>query len=273
MLKRVITGAVILALVVGFVLLREVTVYAFDGLVALLIGFSCYELKKSFKAGGYSVSTLPLGVFLLSFFAFYYFWGITGILFSVAISAFTALTVFTFKPELKLGDLATTVLSLVYPGIFLGSFLVINHGVLGLVGIVLVFAVSMLTDTMAYFVGVLVGRHKLCPAISPKKTVEGLIGGLAGGVLGAIVTYLVFSTLIPVAPVISGIDQWLFYGLVGLVGAVINTVGDLIASRIKRESGIKDFGSIFPGHGGILDRMDGLMCVAIFVAVIAEVIA
>ena len=272
MLKRVITGAVILALVVGFLLLREVTVYAFDGLVALLIAVSFIELRKSLKEAGYKVSVLPLVVFLFSFFGLYYFLGTEGILFSVALSAFTALAVFTFKADMKLGDLLSTVFTVVYPGVFLGSFLLINHGYLGLMGIVLVFAVSMLTDTTAYFVGVLLGKHKLCPTISPKKTVEGLVGGIIGGVLGAVLTYFVFSTLLSGAPVIARINQWLFYAVVGLVGAVINTVGDLIASRIKRESGIKDFGSVFPGHGGVLDRMDGLMCVALFIAVLTEVI-
>ena len=106
------------------------------------------------------------------------------------------------------------------------------------------------------------GKHKLAPVISPKKTVEGAAGGVLGAtVLMLLVVYL-FNTH-------AGLD--IHYGaaaLMGAVGAVIGQVGDLSFSIIKRQTGIKDYGHIFPGHGGVLDRFDSV----IFVAPVAELI-
>lgn len=272
MLKRVLTGAVILVLAIGAVLLRQVTVYSFDAFVAIIVGFSLYEVVKSLKAGGLNVNPAVPAVYFVAYLPLYLLMGWTGIAFAVLLAVVVALTCFTFSERQSLTDLLASVFTVIYPGVFLTAFSVINHGYLGITGIIFVFAVSMLTDTMAYFVGVLLGRHKLCPKISPKKTVEGLIGGLLGGIGGAALAYwlggLAFG---PVAP-IPGIDQWLFYAIAGLLGAVVNTVGDLIASRIKRAVGIKDFGTVFPGHGGFMDRMDGLSCVALVLAIALEVI-
>ena len=118
------------------------------------------------------------------------------------------------------------------------------------------------SDTCALFAGMAFGKHKLAPVISPKKTVEGAAGGVLGAtVLMLLVVYL-FNTY-------AGLD--IHYGaaaLMGAVGAVIGQVGDLSFSIIKRQTGIKDYGHIFPGHGGVLDRFDSV----IFVAPVAELI-
>jgi phosphatidate cytidylyltransferase len=113
-------------------------------------------------------------------------------------------------------------------------------------------AVVCLTDMLAYFIGMAFGKHKLCPNLSPKKSVEGAAGGLLGGVIaGAVIFYL--------QPLLK-IDYplWVFLAL-SPVCSVLGQIGDLAASAIKREMGIKDFGNIFPGHGGMLDRFDSLL--------------
>ena len=125
----------------------------------------------------------------------------------------------------------------------------------------LVFAGAFLTDTCAYFVGCLLGRHKLCPTISPKKTIEGAIGGLFGGGLAFVVYGVIANSLF--GQYLGGARfslLWLF--LLGLIAAVASEIGDLVASSLKRQFNIKDFGNIFPGHGGMLDRCDSIILVA-----------
>lgn len=122
--------------------------------------------------------------------------------------------------------------------------------------IMLPFVVAFLTDIGGYFVGLTMGKHKLCPIISPKKTVEGLIGGIVLAILGmvayALILQLGFGFKINYLLVI-------IYGILGALGGVI---GDLSFSIIKRQTGIKDYGHLIPGHGGILDRFDSVIVVA-----------
>lgn len=120
----------------------------------------------------------------------------------------------------------------------------------------LVFIGAFLTDTCAYFVGVGLGKHKLCPEISPKKTVEGAVGG----VIGCGLSFLLFGLVVN-----TGFGQ--NFSLIRLFGcgmfcSVISELGDLVASMLKRQCGIKDFGNLLPGHGGILDRCDSIILVA-----------
>ena len=120
----------------------------------------------------------------------------------------------------------------------------------------LVFIGAWATDTGAYFIGVLFGKHKLIPAVSPKKTVEGAFGGILGCVVGFLIYGLIldlaFHVEINYVPLI----------LLAIPVAVVSQIGDLIASYLKRENGIKDFGFIFPGHGGVMDRFDSIIAVA-----------
>jgi phosphatidate cytidylyltransferase len=116
----------------------------------------------------------------------------------------------------------------------------------------LLLAIVMGADTAAFFVGSALGRRKLAPAISPGKTVEGLVGGLVGGVLGALaVRWAGLRSL----PIDHGV--WL-----GLAAAALGTAGDLAESLVKRWAGVKDSGALFPGHGGMLDRLDSLLFAA-----------
>lgn len=120
----------------------------------------------------------------------------------------------------------------------------------------LVFIGAFSTDTFAYFSGVFFGKHKLCPEISPKKTIEGSIGGT----LGCIVFLMLYGLLLEKA-----FDFDISYAKLAILGVLvspISQIGDLTASIIKRRFGIKDYGTLFPGHGGILDRLDSVIAVA-----------
>lgn len=132
----------------------------------------------------------------------------------------------------------------------------------GLYFTLLSFATAWLNDTFAFFSGSLFGRHKLCPAISPKKTVEGAVGGVIGCVGFSLLLSWVYAAY--AAPAMGELLslRWLSLGLFLPVGAAAGILGDLTASVIKRQCGIKDYGSIMPGHGGIMDRFDSWLFVA-----------
>ncbi len=109
------------------------------------------------------------------------------------------------------------------------------------------------SDSAALFAGMAMGRHKLAPRVSPKKTVEGAVGGLLGGMLGMILFRIIFFLVTEVQLSIG----WCL--LLGLAGAAMGQLGDLSFSAIKRECGVKDYGRLLPGHGGVLDRFDSVI--------------
>lgn len=119
--------------------------------------------------------------------------------------------------------------------------------------------ISFGSDTLALFAGMLFGKHKLTP-VSPKKTVEGAVGGLLGGAAGMLLFKLIAEAALGTALV-----NWKAVVLLGIIGSVIGQIGDLSFSLIKREFGVKDYGKLLPGHGGILDRFDSVTFVAPFV--------
>ena len=121
----------------------------------------------------------------------------------------------------------------------------------GLASVILALSSAWIADTGAYFAGTFLGKHKLCPEISPKKTVEGFFGGIVTDVVVMVIFALIYS-LIAHAHV-----HWLIF--IGIVCAVISVLGDLSASVLKRQQGIKDFGNIMPGHGGVMDRFDSVL--------------
>ncbi len=125
--------------------------------------------------------------------------------------------------------------------------------------VLLAIALTFGNDTGAYFAGRTLGRHKLYPAVSPKKTVEGAVGGL---VAGLIVMFVARATVVPWLTVRDCL-------LVAIPAAVVGPVGDLVESLIKRASGVKDSGRLIPGHGGILDRIDALLFVSAWIYVYA----
>lgn len=138
----------------------------------------------------------------------------------------------------------------------LSSLIRILDGRNGVYLIMTPFVLAFIPDSGAYFAGLFFGRHKLAPVISPKKTVEGAIGGLLTGMLCMVVYALILQVGFRFE---VNYLYALIYGLLGSLGAIF---GDLCFSVIKRQTGIKDYGNLFPGHGGILDRFDSMMIVA-----------
>ena len=127
-------------------------------------------------------------------------------------------------------------------------------------------------DTCAYFAGRAFGKHKLCPVVSPKKTVEGAIGGVLGTMVFGVAATIIYSVAADRMDIFTqsniGVSMFVIIALLGIVAAVLGIYGDLFASVVKRQCGIKDYGTIFPGHGGILDRFDSVMFIAPFVTMV-----
>lgn len=132
------------------------------------------------------------------------------------------------------------------------------------------FILSWITDTGAYFVGCSMGKHKLIPHLSPKKTVEGAVGGIVACVL---ISLLYVFILDKIGISIFGGNDYLKILVVSFVGSVISQLGDFASSAIKREFNVKDFGNILPGHGGVLDRFDSIIFVAPFVYYLLRLLA
>lgn len=141
------------------------------------------------------------------------------------------------------------VMGLIYLPLLLGHLVLLRQLPDGRGWVFLVLFAVMACDSLAYFVGSSFGKHKLYPAVSPKKSVEGALGGLVGACLGVWLATALFLPDFGAEHVI----------LVGLLIGVVGQIGDLFESLLKRACGVKDSGGIFPGHGGILDRLDSLL--------------
>ena len=194
---------------------------------------------------------------------------------SVAFAALSAIALYYFgvlifsHGKYRIDQIGTAFFSITY--ILIGFFgLVIVHDWVpnGEYLYLIAFIGAWVTDSFAYFCGMLLGRggkHKLIPDVSPKKTVEGAIGGT----VFCILSMLLFGFIVEkIDPSIEA--NYLLFAVAGLLIAVVSQIGDLAMSVIKRTYGIKDYGKIFPGHGGILDRFDSVIAVSVVLVVLTR---
>lgn len=291
MLKRIVTAIAILAVLFGCVFGLRSVYFQLADILTVLVFLGVFEMYQAFKRAGYRPIPSALILGCVAAFPLTYFFMADGVMLTLAVTVVAALIVFTLKHNLgeakpqteeesgepagsvkkgySLNDMFATVFIGIYPLSLFMLFLPVNHSEAGLLGIMLVIAVPVMTDTMAYFTGMALGKRKLCPQISPKKTVAGAVGGVIGGIIGALIVFFLFDfssamSVFPNAGSMELIPGNLYgslglYIALGIVGGVLSELGDLAASWIKRKAGIKDFGKIFPGHGGIMDRLDSIL--------------
>lgn len=173
--------------------------------------------------------------------------------------------VFTF-PKYKAEQIMAAFFGIVYVCVMLSYIYLTRNLSDGAFLVWLIFISSWGCDTCAYCAGMLFGKHKMSPVLSPKKSVEGAVGGVVGAaLLGALYAAIVGNHL-------QAQDQVIVYAVICGVGALISMVGDLAASAIKRNHGIKDYGTLIPGHGGIMDRFDSVIFTAPMIYFLATVL-
>ena len=276
MLKRTVTAVCLIALLIGLFALSYFVDHGnifLDLFIWILLVGAVREMYFCMQEAGFKLFRVPLAIFLVTSYPVMYLMehftgqGFLGLVICFAAGVFAALVVFTFAdPERNHAkDLFATVFVMVYPGFIISLAWMLVQRYSAVYAIPFAIFLPVGADTFAYWFGSMIGGKKLCPTISPKKTVAGFVGGLFGGMLVSVIMFLLFEqfALFPRAGYVPfTYATWssaLIYLAIGLVGSLAGQLGDLAASRLKRALGIKDFGKIFPGHGGIMDRFDSIM--------------
>lgn len=253
--------AVLLLALLGLVLFFGEWVQAI--VLGIFSVIATYEMRNMFSKKGINPFVLPQALLGIAMFSVLYYLGLSYVAL-IAVAAFSAIVIERiFNKNRKTEDLVAAIFILVYPLALLFCFGLIGfeRNDLSRLAFFCCFAGPAMADNTAYIVGSLIGKHKLCPAISPNKTIEGAVSGVIGGALGGIIAFFVQK--------IWGFDISIFTLIfVCFVGGLIGQFGDLLASTFKRWSGIKDYGHIFPGHGGVMDRLDSAMVAAPVVMII-----
>ncbi len=268
MKQRIITGA-ILALVMLCVFFLSGT-WLYVAIMTLLSAIGVWEMLGCVgQRGEKSLSALALCAAVISPILSYFFrYGVITTIITFTLFFMLVVSVFT-QNRIRTEQCAVVFATSFYVIICFSALLRLRYVTFGeqVVGqyvYILVFVAAWITDTFAYFTGVFFGKHKLIPKISPKKTVEGALGGI----VFCVIAFLIYGF------VVENVSEYKanFVGLafVGLVMSVISQIGDLLASAIKRNYDVKDYGRLFPGHGGVLDRFDSVMALAPFLLVLCE---
>lgn len=268
----------IISAVIGIILLSAVlylhSTVIFNIVFAAISALMIYELFRAFEISG-SKFIMPLSACMavsLAIIPHFVDIGIVIRIYILVMLAYAAVCVAILLFRYKVLDIGRFCAASAYALLIafaMSSLCIIEAASVSsrsdfrLENIVLVFCGAWLSDTGAYFVGTFFGKHKLCPDISPKKTIEGFIGGLVtNALLFMIIGYIVTCYRGDAVP------DYLLLAVLGFVCSLLGILGDLLASFAKRRCGIKDFGNIMPGHGGALDRFDSVVFVAPFMAAV-----
>lgn len=270
-MKRIVTGLALLTVLMLFLFLSKINQLFFDFLIFVAAYVTLFEMYRSTRKGGFKTMAGPLIVMAIISYPLCAAFGLDGLLIGVVACFILDFTVYIFDSRYTLKDMIMTAFLLIYPFLFIGLAYTLNKD-FGMIPLLIALGASFGTDTMAYFVGSTIKGPKIFPKISPKKTYSGCIGGIFGGIIGSLLIYLIFEVWgFPIRTVFTVTNSFsnpiLVYSLLGAALSFFAEVGDLGASRIKRELGIKDYGKILGAHGGMMDRLDSILFATVFMTI------
>lgn len=262
MKKRVITGVLLGAAVV--------VLLACDGAVMAVAALlcACVAMREEYhalKVAGNRPVAWPTWVGMALSIPLALLMGVKVLIPLVLTTFLLTVICVMFRSEPRLEDALLSIMPLftvMLPGMFIVSLSMVQPKGLQVVLLGLTFAVPSMGDMFALFVGCRVGGPKFCPAVSPNKTISGAIAGLVGSLLGSLLVYGV-ARLCCSPETCAHLPGLAAHMVLGILGGAAGQLGDLFASLIKRHCGMKDFSNLFPGHGGMLDRMDSILFMAL----------
>lgn len=259
MKSRIITGILGIALLIAVLMLPPI---AFFIAIAAVNALAMYELLISTKfVPNRGVLAASMGFSIGLPFVLFFKNGTFGLILLLVYAAVLACLQIAYHQSLQISHTGFAFfMSFVFPASFSClAYLRMTSVRDGVFYAFLAIAMPWTCDIGAYFIGTFFGKHKLCPQISPKKTVEGLIGGFVFSVVGTLLVAWLYQIFFLKSA--ATVSLWQI-ALLALLLAPLSVIGDLFASIIKRQCGVKDYGSILPGHGGVMDRFDSIMLVA-----------
>ena len=263
MKTRIITGIVAIALFVPICIFSDYVVFPIA--ISILSAVGVYEMAKCLGMEKRWALTIPMYLVALALPQVRFFFIKQSHFFSIAMIAVFFVLIYSLayvmfrKNKDKIGDILTFYALFLYIVGCFSSIVCVRYMAMGKYVYLLVFLGAWVCDTFAYFTGRFLGKHKLIPEISPKKTIEGSIGGI----VFTIITFIVYRiVLFKIYPDLNLNLPYLLVIILAISASVVSQIGDLIASAIKRQYDLKDYGRLFPGHGGVLDRFDSVMLVA-----------
>lgn len=268
-MKRLVTGILLVLIVLGALYLRGIDPLFFAGFIAIITILSVYEMAKGFGAALNAPIKVLCALAAVLLWPSYLAFGLNGMFLLYVLLFAAALTAMVINKDIGINSVASFAFILIYPTALLSVLLLINDRPDGLLLLLLSFSIGPVSDTFAYLVGSTLKGPKLCPHVSPKKTVSGAIGGLIGGIIAGLFVYLACTYVVDIGSAVPSIFVML---AIGFFGAIFTILGDLAESAVKRRLNVKDFSNILPGHGGVLDRMDSIMFNALFIYLIFTLI-
>ena len=260
---RLFSGIVLVAIALVSVILGGTVLFGVIAAISLIGMFELYRV--------YQIQRSPAGfagyLGAAGYFALLYFGGEAYSLAVLAGAFLLIMAVYVFSfPKIQAEQAMASFFGIFYLAVMLSYVYLLREGTDGTYLVWLVFFSSWGCDTCAYCAGRLFGKHKMAPVLSPKKSVEGAVGGVLGaGILGGVYG-AIFAAQMPAFGDLAA----LWCALICMAAALLSMVGDLAASAIKRNHGIKDYGKLIPGHGGILDRFDSMIFTAPVIFYLAQ---